>query len=95
MAGSGGRTRPPGPSVGPLLGEYHRFRASARYYRGLGDREIMPARVGTFPARDVVPGYCRACRWRIDNVSWHRVPAARRQMCRRDPATLNRMGAFL
>ena len=77
------------------MGEWHRLRAPARYYQGLGDREIMPAGVGTFPARDVVPGYCRACRWRIGNVSRPRQAAARRQMCRRDPATLNRMGAFL
>ena len=66
----------------------------ARYDRGPPAGKMV-GRAGTFPVRHVVPGYCRAPGRGSITVSRHWLSVTRPHECRRDPATLNRMGAFL
>jgi hypothetical protein len=77
-----------------VTGEYERPEPLARYDRGPPAGKKAGS-VGTFPVRDVVPGYCRARGRGSITVSGHRLSAMRLRGCKRDPATLNRMGAFL
>ena len=90
LAGAGLRN----PPRWGLLREYQRSVPLARYDRGPPAGK-KAGRVGTFPVRDVVPGYCRAPGRGSITVSRRWPPATRPHERMRDPATLNRMGAFL